>query len=218
MASPDLSSPPIPGTRVQSLTTITTLVSRNGHERFVAEEFERTFGTERAATPHRSTLLIQQEGGLNFLISQFDSPEALQNWRESALHRRMIETFEAHSLRELCTIDRPVVRISVPSASSGPKWKSLVASWIVTFPLLLGLVQLLNLLMPQAPAPTRIAVTSIAMSVAITWLIAPFMQRLTRTWRLKNQQMKMMVVEGPAPSPVTGQDRSAADADRPAIV
>jgi antibiotic biosynthesis monooxygenase (ABM) superfamily enzyme len=200
MVNPGSATSPRQREDIPLLTTITTLVSRNGHERFAAEVFARTFAANREATHHLATLLIQQEGGLNFLISQFDGPEALRRWRESAMHRRMIEAFEAHSLRELCTIDQPAARIAVPSAASGPKWKSLVASWVVTFPLLLGLVRLLDLLMPHAPVTARIAVTSIVMSVAITWLIAPFMQRLTRTWRLKNQQMKIVVVDGAAVS------------------
>jgi antibiotic biosynthesis monooxygenase (ABM) superfamily enzyme len=178
------------------LTTITTLVSRSGQERFAAQEFERTFGAGRNDTQHLSTLLIQQEGGVCFLISQFASRDALQRWRESARYQRMIASFEAHSLRELCTIEEPAVRIAVPSAASGPKWKTLVASWIVTFPLLLGLVRLLDLLVPRAPMPARIAVTSIIMSAAITWLISPFMLRVTRTWRLRNQQMKIVAVGG----------------------
>lgn len=180
------------------LTTITTLVSRSGHERFVAEEFERTFGIDRDATHHLATLLIQQEGGISFLISQFADRDALQRWRASDRHQRMIDTFEAHSLRELCTIEQPVVRVSVPSAASGPKWKALAASWIVTFPLLLGLVRLLDLLLPRSPLLVRIALTSIVMSVAITWLISPAILRITRIWRLKNQQMKVVAVDGVA--------------------
>lgn len=214
MAGPDFAKP-IPSSERPLLTTITTLVSRGGQERFAAEEFERTFAGNREATQHLAALLIQQEGGLNFLISQFSGPEALRRWRGSAQHQRMIDAFEAHSLRELCTIEQPVVRIAVPSAASGPKWKSLIASWVVTFPLLLALVQILNLLMPSASMPVQVAATSIVMSVAITWIIAPFMGRLTRTWRLKDQQMKIVVVDraaapdpgepraqvGPAPSP-----------------
>lgn len=175
------------------LTTVTTLVSRRGHERRIAEAFEQTFSG--ASEHHLATLLIQQEGGLNFLISHFGDRSDLEAWRASPAHRQMIDAFEAHSLRELCTIDRPVVRITVPNAASGPKWKTLVASWVVTFPLLLTVVELLAFALPGVPFVGRIALTSIVISMLITWLISPFVLRATRTWRLRDQQMKIIVIE-----------------------
>ena len=196
MDNPNMADPP---TRDDSpLTTITTLVSRSGQERFVAEAFEQTFGEDREGTSHRAALLIQQEGGISFLLSRFSGRDALERWRASGRHQRMVDAFDAHSLRELCTIEQPVVRICVPSAASGPKWKTLVASWVVTFPLLLGLVRLLDRVLPWAPQLVRIALTSVVMSVAITWLTSPAILRLTRTWRLSNQQMKIVVVASAA--------------------
>lgn len=199
MTSLDSHPPHQPLYRQGPLTTITTLVSRGGHERFIAEEFERTFGADRTMTPHVATLLIQQESGVSFLISQFRDEDSLRAWRNSARHQQMIDMFEAHSLRELCTIDQPTARVIVPSAMSGPKWKVLITSWIVTFPLLLALIQILTILVPHAPLMARIAITSIVMSMTITWLISPIVMRLTRTWRLRDQQMKIVAVEPTAP-------------------
>ncbi len=177
------------------LTTITSLISRGGHESFVAREFERVFGGKPATSHHLTALLVQQENGVSFLISQFQSRRDLEDWRASPERRRMIEAFEVHSLRELCTIDQPVAHITVPSNASGPKWKLFVSSWIVTFPLLLVLVQFFSLLLPDAPLVLRIALTSIAISLAITWLISPLVLKVTRTWRLRHQQMRIEVVE-----------------------
>jgi antibiotic biosynthesis monooxygenase (ABM) superfamily enzyme len=173
------------------LTTITSLVARSGHERFIAEQFERTFGGGREASSHLGTLLIQEEGGISFLISQFSDAETLEAWRASDAHRQMVGAFEAHALRELCTLENSPVRIQVPNPGSGPKWKILVASWVVTFPLLLTIIQILQFLMPTTPLLARIAIASIVMSAGITWFISPMMLRLTRTWRLKDQLMKI---------------------------
>ncbi|MDX3911689.1 MAG: hypothetical protein QHC67_18090 [Sphingobium sp.] len=191
-------------------TTITSLISQSGHELFAAHTFEETFAGDRRSVDHLATLLVQQENGVSFLISHFASQEALTAWRSSADHQRMIEALEAHSLRELCTIDRPVARVIVPSHVAGPRWKIFVTSWIVTFPLLVGLIALLDRLIPQATLLARLAVTSLTMSAAITWLISPVVLRLTRTWRLRHQQMRIELIEGPSDRSVQQQDAVSA--------
>jgi len=177
------------------LTTITTLISRRGHERHIAKVFEAILGPAGAPNHHLTTMLIQQEGGVSFLISHFANRRALEAWRASSQHQAMVEAFETHSVRELCTVEKPVVRVTVPSAASGPKWKALIASWIVTFPLLLTIVKLLAWLLPGVPLVGRVALTSILLSVLISWFISPFILRATRTWRLKDQQMKIVAIE-----------------------
>lgn len=183
------------------LTTITSLVSRGGHERFAAQEFERVFHDGGSSSHHLGSLLIQQENGVSFLISQFRDRRELEDWRASPERQRMIAGFEAHSLRELRTIDRPVARVTVPSHVSGPKWKIFVSSWIVTFPLILGFVEFFTRLLPGTPFALRIALTSIAISATITWLVSPMVLKATRIWRLRDQQMRIEIVAAPAGPP-----------------
>jgi antibiotic biosynthesis monooxygenase (ABM) superfamily enzyme len=173
------------------ITTITSLISCAGQEPFAAAEFERTFRGQTTPTRHAATLLIQQQNGLSFLVSSFRTQADLDEWRRSPEHGRMVAAYEAHSLRELCTIDHPVARVVVPSDGSGPKWKSLVSSWLVTFPLLLVVAEMLNVILPGAPPIVRVALTSIAMSIAIAWFISPLLMKMTRTWRLRHQQMQI---------------------------
>lgn len=177
------------------VTTATSLISRSGHEASIARDFEEAFSGPDTVRPHLATLLIQQENGLNFLVSQFRSAEDLAHWHASADHARMIAAFEEHSLRELCTIDRRVARITVPSNDSGPKWKVLISTWIAIFPLLIMLSWLLDRIVPGLPFVARLALTSFLMSVTIIWLVSPIVRRLTRTWRLSHQQMRIGVAE-----------------------
>jgi antibiotic biosynthesis monooxygenase (ABM) superfamily enzyme len=175
------------------LTTITSLIARPGREAAVVQDFEDAFARAGADSHHLSTLLLQQLGGLNFLISQFADQGKLEEWRQSVAYRDMIRRFESDSLREICTLGEPIVRVTVPSEGSGPKWKIFASTWIIVYPLLLLFSSLLNALAPSLPLAARLAITSSALSIASIWLITPTTQALTRVWRLRNQQMQVDV-------------------------
>jgi antibiotic biosynthesis monooxygenase (ABM) superfamily enzyme len=176
------------------LTTITALIARSGHEAAIAGDFEQAFTRAGDNSHHLAALLIQQQNGISFLVSQFRDHEQLAAWRASAAYRQMIADFERHSLRELCTIDEPVARIAVPSDDSGPKWKVFLSTWIVTYPMLLGISAVFSELAPGMPFAARLALTSIMVTIAIIWVISPVTRRLTRTWRLRNRQMRIDVI------------------------
>jgi antibiotic biosynthesis monooxygenase (ABM) superfamily enzyme len=171
------------------LTTITSLIARGGHEAAVTRDFETAFVNGGRDTHHLGTMLIHQDGGLSFLVSQFADEAELHKWRSSSAHREMISSFERHSVRELCTFAEPVARISVPSDSSGPRWKVLVSTWVFIYPLLLLLSFLLELVSPGLPMAARLAITSLALSVTSIWVINPVTRSMTRVWRLRDQQM-----------------------------
>jgi antibiotic biosynthesis monooxygenase (ABM) superfamily enzyme len=180
------------------LTTVTSLISRHGHEQSVVEDFERAFAKAGQDSHHLGTLLIQQSGGLNFLISQFADQSELDKWMSSSTHQEMVRAFEQDSLRQLCVIGEPIVRVAVPSDGSGPKWKVFASTWVVVYPLLLLLSLTLDLVYPGLPLPVRLAVTSSVLSVASIWLINPVTHALTRVWRLRNQQMRIEVTRYPS--------------------
>ena len=182
------------------VTTITSLVSRRGHEKLVAREFERIFASDPASTHHLKALLIQQEDGVSFLISCFADRAGLRAWRQSDDHRSMERSFDAHSMRALRTVEQPVARILVPSDTSGPKWKGFLAGWLVSLPILILVVALLERLTPRLATLPSLAIISLVMSLTTTWLVAPILGPLTRTWRLQNQQIRI-VVHGQAAAP-----------------
>ncbi|TPG59648.1 hypothetical protein EAH89_05255 [Roseomonas nepalensis] len=181
------------------LTTVTSLISRGGQEAAIAGDIERAFFEAGQEAHHVGTLLIQQGDGLSFLVSQFAGEEDLRRWRASPAHRRMVAALERDSLRELCVIGEPIVRMTVPSDGSGPKWKVLASTWVLTYPLLLALSALLDRVAPTLPWAIRLALTSGAVSVALIWAISPLTRRLTRVWRLRDQQMRVDVVRYPPP-------------------
>lgn len=189
------------------LTTITSLIARPGRETAVVEDFDRAFAEAGSGSHHLGTLLIQQRAGLNFLVSQFADANALERWQQSATHRDMVRAFERDSLRELCTIPDRVVRISVPSDSSGPKWKVFVSTWTIIYPLLLLISFLLDRLAPGLPSPGRLAISSAALSIASIWVLTPLTHAITRVWRLRNQQMQIEVL-GQATGPEDGDTRT----------
>lgn len=179
------------------LTTVTSLISRGGREAAIAGDIEDAFFEAGQDSHHVATLLIQQGDGLSFLVSQFAGQEELVRWRASAAHRSMVAALERDSLRELCVIGDPIVRVTVPSDGSGPKWKVLASTWILTYPLLLALSALLDQVAPTLPWAMRLALTSGTVSIALIWAISPITRRLTRVWRLRNQQMRVDVVRYP---------------------
>jgi len=176
------------------LTTVTSLISRHGREEEVVRHFKRAFARAEGETHHLSTLLIQQLGGLNFLVSQFANEGELEKWQASPAHREMIRALEQDSLRELCKMGGPVVHVVVPGEGSGPKWKVFVSTWVVTYPLLLVMSLGLTALVPDLPLAARLAFTSVTLSIASIWIITPVAMAWTRTWRLNNQQMQVDVV------------------------
>lgn len=180
---------------VPPLTTITSLVAKRGHEQLVVREFERTFVEDAEDNRHLSALLIQQGDGLSFLVSQFSSRDELNAWRTSTGRKRLIEAFDLHSLHELCTIDHRVARLEVPNGASGAKWKGLVAGYAIGLPILTFVVLALNLVAPGLPLPLSLAIIMLVMSVTNTWIVGPLLARWTRTWRLKDQQMRIAVYE-----------------------
>ena len=175
--------------------TVTSLIARSGCEKTVSQDFKEAFESAGDSSHHVSALLFQQENGLSFLISQFRSEDDLRRWRQTDDYRRMIAAFERHSLRELCTINKPVAQITVPNDASGPKWKVFASTWIVTYPLLLCLNGLLGSLAPDMSEHLRIATTSSLLSIAIIWFVAPMVHRVTRTWRLNNQEMRTNIID-----------------------
>jgi antibiotic biosynthesis monooxygenase (ABM) superfamily enzyme len=177
------------------LTTVTSLVSRSGSEDAVAQTFEQTFRDATQSSHHLGTLLLQQEDGVSFLVSQFRNREALEAWRASGKHQQMIASFDAHSVRELEMIEARAARLHIPSNSSGPKWKVLASTWIVIFPILLALNVIYGQIGPELPRAMHLAVTSFVLAVIQIWFVSPLLQRMTRTWRLANEQMKIDMVE-----------------------
>lgn len=177
------------------LTTVTCLVSRSGSEDAIAKIFEQTFRDATLSSHHLGTLLLQQEDGVSFLVSQFRNREALEDWRKSAQHQTMIRRFDAHSVRELERIGALAARLRIPSNSSGPKWKVFASTWIVIYPILLTLNVVFEQMAPVLSRSLRLAVTSSILSVMQIWVISPMLQRITRTWRLADEQMRIDVVE-----------------------
>ncbi|WP_420139639.1 hypothetical protein [Sphingomonas sp.] len=176
------------------VAAITSLIVRGGQGDAIVQAFKNALISQPAKRRHIMTLLLQQENGLSFVISLFRSREDLQQWQAAAERQQMIKAFEDHSLRQLCTIHHRVAKLTVPSDESGPKWKVLLTTWLSMLPLLLLLNGTFLLLVPDIPWPIRLIMTSFLLSISVIWFVSPFSRRITRTWRLKHQQMRIEVL------------------------
>ncbi|WP_442680750.1 hypothetical protein ACSBM8_06025 [Sphingomonas sp. ASY06-1R] len=181
----------IPATPVAA---ITSLIVRGGQGDAIVQAFKSALRTPPAQRRHLMTLLLQQENGLSFVISLFRSKEDLQEWQAAAERQQMIRAFEDHSLRQLCTVHHRVAKLTVPSDESGPKWKVLLTTWLAMLPLLLLLNGTFLLILPDIWWPFRLVITSFLLSVSVIWFVSPVTRGMTRTWRLKNQQMRIDVI------------------------
>jgi antibiotic biosynthesis monooxygenase (ABM) superfamily enzyme len=176
------------------LTTVTTLIARRGREAAIERDFYDAHGRDGEPRYHLASTLIQQENGISFLVSQFRGADDLAFWRASPEYQRMIAAFEEHSLRELCTLSEPVVRVGVPGNESGPKWKVFVTTWAVVFPALLILDSLMDAL-PRLPPILDTMLSSAIVVATMVWIIFPALSSYTRAWRLGDQQMRISVRE-----------------------
>jgi uncharacterized protein len=170
--------------------SITTLIPGRNSEGQIAEAFEHALG-EGGDSRHLATVLIEQEGGISFLVSVFPDDDAFRSWQRSPDRKAMVARFDALSLRQLCAASERAVRISVPSDASGPKWKLFASTWSAIFPILLVINITLAHLAPGMALAARLAVSSLLMSAAVVWVISPWVHRITRTWRLRGQQTRI---------------------------
>ena len=174
------------------VTTITTLIAKPGKEDKIQRDFETAVAAVSNGVNSHRTILIQQEDGISFLVSAFANKETLQNWRNSKEYRSMIAGLDNHAIREISEIDGSTAHLIVPSDESGPKWKDFLVSWVVVYPLLLLMNFILDQLVPDLIDPIRLAVSSSILTTVLVWFISPVTRKLSRDWRLRHQQMKVM--------------------------
>lgn len=121
------------------------------------------------------------------IIYKFDTPEHLEAWRSSEIHRRWYErkgelTVVPTSVNILSGLETwfslPGPMVTPPP----PKYKMAVVSWCAIFPIITVLLLTLMPLMAPFPVPLRGAVIAAVAILLMTYLMMPFATRLFKGW------------------------------------
>ncbi|HEU0035334.1 MAG TPA: antibiotic biosynthesis monooxygenase [Kofleriaceae bacterium] len=132
------------------------------------------------------TIFRPRPGGRDFtFIFRFDTPHNLERWEKSPerdewVHRAEAFTERVHVYKHTgleTWFASPDAPIAVP-----PRWKMVVVTWAVAFPLIQLLTATLGRALSDVPALPRGAVFGLAMVLIMTYLAMPFVTKALRRW------------------------------------
>lgn len=143
------------------------------------------------APGHGGTMRLEQSGGLNHLVSQFENEAALDGWRRSDVYRKLREDSAPFSAglaqhgsgKELC--------FAIPSESTARKWKRFLVVWGCVLPILLVLNTTVRTLLPGLPPLVQLCITSPILTALLTWVVLPRIQRWSSYWMLQGADGKL---------------------------
>lgn len=133
---------------------------------------------------HIATARLEVPGGIFHLVYHFDTPTHLAVWEGSAAYRALMEEGQALSIGRRQRQEGRRSWFKVPGEGSAAKWRQALMTWLLVLPMLLLLNGALALLPVRLPLPVRLGVSSIIMTVVLTWLILPRVGRWLRPYLL----------------------------------
>jgi antibiotic biosynthesis monooxygenase (ABM) superfamily enzyme len=128
------------------------------------------------------------------MLFRFADAESLEAWQRSperawwwASAQGLVE--DAHQERRTGIegwFDEPTkVEVIAPRPATPPRWKQMVAIFLVFYPLSLGANLLLGWLIPDWVVPLRVLALVVIVSPIMTYLALPAVTRALRPWLLK---------------------------------
>jgi hypothetical protein len=172
-----------------SRSPATVVVSRVVHAKHAGafrDWSQRVDAAARDQPGYRSSVRLEQPGGLFHLVLQFADRAQLDAWQASALHARLLAEGERFSIRRQQIDEGAQSWFQIPGESSAARPKQFVLTWLTVLPILLGLNGLIALLPFELPLPVRLGVSSLVMTALLTWVILPRVYRRVRPWLLSN--------------------------------
>lgn len=129
---------------------------------------------------------LDQAGGIVHLLHRFADRASFEAWTGSGTRRALMATVEgfAISRQQVRAGARP--RFDLPSEASAPKWKRVLVSWATVFPLLLATSYAAQALVPDWPRPLTLALSSLLITVTLTLVIFPRLNRRLDPWLLQD--------------------------------
>jgi uncharacterized protein len=92
------------------------------------------------------------------------------------------ETRDARLARELSAIDHADPAASGRASGAAPRYKLALLTWVAAYALITSFLALLGPAIAGWPLAARTHLLSVAMVVALTWVIMPRLTRLFRPW------------------------------------
>jgi len=134
----------------------------------------------------RSTVRLDQAGGLHHLLFQFEDAHALDAWCGRAEYAALRKEADRFSVGLDQTGNGPTAHFTIPSEAAAPKWKSALVTWVGVVPTLLVLSSTIGWLLPDAPRIAQQLISSVLLTVILTWLILPRVRGWSRFWMLRS--------------------------------
>jgi len=170
---------------VQPAVLVISRVMRPGRADCYDPWVARVEAAVQARDGARSTVRLDQAGGLHHLLLQFSDAQALKAWRERTDYAALREEADTFSVGLDQTGGGPTAHFTIPSEAAAPKWKSALVTWVGVVPTLLVLSSTIGWLLPDAPRIAKQLISSVLLTVILTWLILPRVRGWSRFWMLR---------------------------------
>jgi antibiotic biosynthesis monooxygenase (ABM) superfamily enzyme len=178
------------GGRTGPVTTTVTRRVKPGHEP-VYEQF--LAGIIAAATEFPGHLGVEvfrpetASAGEYRTVYRFDTPEHLRAWLDSDERASWLERAEPHVIGPMHTTFVTGLEswFTLPGRSAAPPpppYKMALLTWITIFPLITGVVVVVEPLLKGLPLTSRLGITTAVTVPLMTWVVMPRVTRLLRRW------------------------------------
>ncbi|PSB51715.1 antibiotic biosynthesis monooxygenase [Chamaesiphon polymorphus] len=121
------------------------------------------------------------------IVFKFDRLSNLQSWENSPLRRRLLErthslTIGAGKYQRLTGLETWFTLPSGGAIVPPPRYKMVIITWLVIFPLINIIPPFLNNLLAPLPVLLRSAIGAILMVSLMTYIVMPRMTKLFAKW------------------------------------
>jgi antibiotic biosynthesis monooxygenase (ABM) superfamily enzyme len=171
---------------------VTSTVTRRiqpGHERAYEGVLEGLIASAKQFPGHLGVEVFRPEdpGGEYRTVYRFDSAQHLRRWLDSDERAAWLERAEPHASgpmqsRYITGLESWFTLPERPGAPPPPPWKMALLTWVTIFPLITGVVLVLNPHMVGFALAPRLAITTAVTVPLMTWVVMPRVTRLLRGW------------------------------------
>jgi len=131
------------------------------------------------------TVRLKEPSGVSHFVTRFDEPAHLKEWETSAERRSLVEKADRISEERRQTAIGLDAWFAISPQATSPRWKTWVVTWCAVYPALLVVSLTIRALVPDLWLPAQLAISSLVLTGALTWLVMPTITRLLRPWLLR---------------------------------
>jgi uncharacterized protein len=172
---------------------VTTTVTRRvkpGHEQSYEQFLSGIIAAASEFPGHLGVEVFRPESasaGEYRIVYRFDTAEHLRNWLDSDEHAAWLVRAEPHVIGPMRTsfvtgLESWFTLPRSPGTPPPPPYKMALLTWVTIFPLITGLVVVLQPLVEDLPLVLRLGITTAVTVPLMTWVVMPRVTRLLRGW------------------------------------